>query len=355
MFEWEKSVVPDIFWQDGRGKYYWTVSRAIGIGTLILSFYVLHSLLIEKLPFLTPWGAREQLLATSIFSSALLTFALIIVYRSMGETQRLQKDTLENQEELLGKLVDVYRDVGETQETQANTLANQEERLRNLVDVYSEVGETQELQKDTLEAQEELLKISKRPWVEPVGFDFSRDERDVLLVSNYGSDVAVSLGIVIKIQFPETDELKPGICVNPTSKVDFAEVERRDRSIPPGREEVGFEAKGCLGFVENGERVTKPIIHGLVQLQRAGIDACQYQIYLRYHNLLGEMGLTKVTPPRHLPIDMSETPRTSSIRHMQKRSVLLDTHGTDVEFEELELEELVESGSDAKFEPSIID
>lgn len=100
MFDKEREALPNWVFEGQREFIYWTVSRGCGIFILILLFHTLLYFVGGVLPA-SPLGARAHLLATSIFSTGILTFALIAVYWGIRETQSDQAEILEKQESLM--------------------------------------------------------------------------------------------------------------------------------------------------------------------------------------------------------------------------------------------------------------
>lgn len=100
MFWFEQWWLPDR-WQDGdRWRLYWILSR---FGLLVLAvggFHIIVLIGIIHLEQLQPTSPEARYLATSIWASMMLTFALIAVYRDVGETQEKQKEILDEQRRL---------------------------------------------------------------------------------------------------------------------------------------------------------------------------------------------------------------------------------------------------------------
>jgi hypothetical protein len=83
-----------------RGRRYWIVTRGIGLFISIIAFHILIFLIGADLPA-SPIGARVHLLATSIFASGILSFALIAVYWDIRDTQAEQTEILDSQQSLM--------------------------------------------------------------------------------------------------------------------------------------------------------------------------------------------------------------------------------------------------------------
>jgi hypothetical protein len=286
-------------WKEQR-KLYWISSRGFALGLSVFIFHYLHPSLESAIPLLSTVN-QSQLEATSIFTTALLTFALIAV----------------------------YRDIGETQASQANTQQN----------------------------QEELLEIERRPYVEVVSYEFvtSVEEQNKLRISNHGQGVALELSVVTKVDFPARDGLGPGVCVKPISRLDDPNQERQDRSIPAKRVEVGFDAKACIGLEEDGTNESNPIPHGFAKMRRAEVERCTFQLYVMYYNVLGEVGLSKITTPRSINLQKLNHDKQifylGDMIHYSKPIRILDS---DINFEELDSDDMVDPESNASVEPNII-
>lgn len=83
-----------------RVDVYQRIKWIVGVGGLlalgIIGFYFSIPFAIESFG-LQPFSPNNHLLATSIFSSFLLTFALIVVYREIGEFQSRQAELMDEQ------------------------------------------------------------------------------------------------------------------------------------------------------------------------------------------------------------------------------------------------------------------
>lgn len=95
----EEEVLPKPLQSGQRRKVYWITTRGIGGFSTVLLFHYLLPVLSRLLGY-SALSSNNHLLATSIFTSALLTFALIAVYRDLGVTQAQQADIMDSQRDL---------------------------------------------------------------------------------------------------------------------------------------------------------------------------------------------------------------------------------------------------------------
>lgn len=92
MFWFEERIYPESWLEGDKWKVIWLLTRGGPIALLIIIFFILIN---SRLPL------RSSLLATSIFSSAILTFVLIAVYRDLGVIQGEQSKIMDDQKSLL--------------------------------------------------------------------------------------------------------------------------------------------------------------------------------------------------------------------------------------------------------------
>lgn len=95
MYWFEQSRLPEN-WQEGdRWRFYWMVTRLGFLASLVIGFHTSMVLIISFIGVLEPLSTETRYMATSIWATFLLTFALIVVYRDIGETQAEQRDLQE--------------------------------------------------------------------------------------------------------------------------------------------------------------------------------------------------------------------------------------------------------------------
>lgn len=128
----------------------------------ILTFYFVSPWIIRLLG-LNPLSTRNHLLSTSIFSSSVLTFSLIVVYWSIGGIQERQAKTMEDQARL---------------------------------------------QEEVMRLQEKQLDLQNRPNLALRGLEIQTSEGPYLLgLSNVGNDVASELHLIVHLRVQKEDRL----------------------------------------------------------------------------------------------------------------------------------------------------
>lgn len=153
----------------------WALKWFVAIAIVLILFYLIlgYDLGASGLP--TEWGqfsllpTDNRLRTVGIAASSILTFALIYVYRKIGDIQQHQADQLEGQK-----------------------------------DLQEEVNELQERQTDILEKQEEWMRFEHTPKLSIESW-FADGEEIHVYISNVGNGVANEITIQVEL-YPTEDE-----------------------------------------------------------------------------------------------------------------------------------------------------
>jgi len=149
MVDWSKNDILDTDQGEISQRGFWFVTRGLAIGLGVLTFHEISPAVMRTLE-LNPYSTDNQLLATSIFASSLLTFALL----------------------------SVYRDIGGIHLTQAKI---------------------QDRQTDIQERQASLMEANNKPKVVVSDWSVSDEDEASFTLSNIGNGVATDLELVIHI------------------------------------------------------------------------------------------------------------------------------------------------------------
>lgn len=187
----------------------WALKWFGAIALVLIAFYIVLGYNLEESFLPTELGpfsllpSDNRLRTVGIAASSILTFALIYVYKKIGDIQQHQADQLEGQK-------DLQEDVNELQRKQTEILEKQEEWMRF----------------------EHTPKLSIESW--------SADGREInVYISNVGNGVANELTIKVEFYPPEEEEWEfdeAGInLIGPLRE------EHRTRAKQPGLEPVEYK------------------------------------------------------------------------------------------------------------------
>lgn len=182
MFWFEEIHLPER-WQEGdRWRLYWMASRLSFLAFLVGGFHLTVLASISNFDFLAPLSTESRYLATSIWASFLLTFALIAVYRDIGETQQEQATETGRQADLQSDMKELERKQIQIQETQ--------------LDLQGNIVDLQKQQRKAIEA-------NHKPAIQIAGWeileDASGDPLIELDLKNRGNGLAKSITVKIEI------------------------------------------------------------------------------------------------------------------------------------------------------------